>query len=161
MDEISLGVMRPWYARGFTPLLIVMGLIGSAYWAAKRYLPAARSAECGMLNIVARTNVSPKQTLALIQLSRRFVLLGITADRIEPLCSITDPNEVAELALKLGTGQGSPTFAFSEALNEQARDYADALEEDGADPNVSPQQVAEATKQLTGLVGKLKQLRAG
>jgi flagellar biogenesis protein FliO len=158
----------PWYGSGLVPLGMVLLVVGAAYWAVRRWMPSARSTGSDVLRIVARTGMGPKQSLLLIQLARRFVLVGASADRIETLCTVTDPDEVADLAARTCSSPG-PREAdrFTRMLLKETDDYREAeasaepVEEDPGEWPAAPARASGASKQLSSLLGKLKALRAG
>ncbi len=151
----------PWYRSAIGSLAIVLTLVGGAYWAAKRWLPAARAAENGALAIVARTAITPKQSVALVQMGRRFVLVGVSADRVTTLSEITDPDEVAELAIKTGTTPERPRSGFDGVLDGQSSSYRDvhrkSRDELLAGRRESP--TAEAAEPLVNLLERLRSLK--
>ena len=50
-----------------------------------------------IVNILGRTNLSPKQSLIAIKISNRIVLLGVTEHHISAIMTIGDENEVSKL----------------------------------------------------------------
>ncbi len=141
---------------GLWPLVLVLVLIGGGVLLVRRLSPGARSQASGVLRIVARTIVSPKQHLILIELGRRYILAGVSSDRIEPLCVIHGEEEVGELVGLLRAGAGQREFekllaqesgAFGEPVEEPVRrgDSADAL--------------GRAGKELSNLLGKIRRMQ--
>ena len=158
----------PWYGSGLVPLGVVLAVVGAVYWAVRRWMPSARSTGSDVLRVVARTGVGPKQSLVLIQLARRFVLVGASADRIETLCTVTDPEEVADLVVRTQASGGSrDADRFTQMLFKETDDYRESeavaapVEEDTGDWPATTARASRASKQLSSLLGKLKELRAG
>jgi len=122
------GGASPWYRSGVGALAIVLGLVACLYWAVRRWTPSARAAETGLLRVAARASLSPKHGLALIQLGNRFVLVGIGPNRVDAICDVTDPEEVALLAART-TGRGSPSAqAFDDLLDREAAGFRSSSE---------------------------------
>jgi len=117
-------------------------------------------ADSGLLRVVAQTSIAGKHSVALIQLSRRFVLVGVSSDRVEPLCTICNPEEVADLLTRIGSRSAAGDDGFSEMLASEVGGYADPLEEELASAPKSGERVSAASGQLAGLLGKLRTLQS-
>ena len=91
---------------------------------------AGRGRVAGLIDVVSRTAVSPRQSLVLVRVGPRMVLLGVGPERIETLDAIDDPALVSQLAGAATVARGdSSTAEFRAALREQERQYsADAVE---------------------------------
>jgi flagellar protein FliO/FliZ len=84
------------------PLLIVLALIVAAAWCFRRWMPrGGPSTSRAALHVIARHPLSNKQSLVVVRLGQRVVLLGITPDRIATLADIDDPDEAALLVADL------------------------------------------------------------
>lgn len=136
----------------FVPLMVVLAIIGLAAWVLRRFLPARRLVTgAGVLDTVARLPVSSRQSLLLVKMGRRLVLLGVTPEQISTLSIVEDPEEVALLvgrAASLRPGSGSEAFAGS--LNSEAEAYEpgyDDLSVSGAGP---VRGLLEKVRRLTG-----------
>ena len=128
-----VGPATPWYRTGLGGLVIVLAFIGLLYWAIRRWVPAARVGDSGIVRVVARTSLTPKQHVVLAQLGARLVLIGVSPDRMRTLCEIQDPDEVAELTARLGTPAARAARAFDEQLFDEAVRYREDWE-----PQVEP-----------------------
>jgi flagellar biosynthetic protein FliO len=119
-------VERSGQLRDLVPLLSVLALILVAVLAMKRFLPGRRLlAGGGVVEVVARTPLSGKQSLVLVKLGERILLLGVTADRISTLSVVDDPDQVATLAGELASHQPSSIS------REFARSFAEASDSYG------------------------------
>jgi len=86
-------------------LALVIALIFLARFALRRLAPSAgRTAAGGKIEVLARTNLSPRQQLCLVRMGRRLLLVGSGPEGMRTLAEITDPAEVADLL-----GEGTKT----------------------------------------------------
>lgn len=107
----------PWYRSGMAATAAVLGLIYLVYRMARRYVPGAVRTDHGVLTVAARTMVGPKQSVALLQVGRRrYVLVGISGDRMTALSELTDADEVAELAAGILTKAAAGARSFEKDL---------------------------------------------
>lgn len=113
----------PWYRTGLGALTIVLVLVGLVTWMAKRWVPGARAGETDLLRVVARASLSPKHNVALVRVGHRFVLVGISGDRVNGLCEINEPDEVAYLANRTGTSLKRGTPGFDDLMLREEAGY--------------------------------------
>ncbi|GIK16487.1 MAG: hypothetical protein BroJett003_14510 [Planctomycetota bacterium] len=107
----------PWYRSGMAATAAVLGLIYLVYRMARRYVPGAVRTDHGVLTVAARTLVGPKQSVVLLQVGRRrYVLVGISGDRMTALSELTDADEVAELAAGILTRSAAAARSFEKDL---------------------------------------------
>ena len=116
----------PWYRSGLGALGIVLAVISGAVWCVRRWMPTFGGVETAVLKVVGRAGLSPKHSVALVSLGQRFVLVGLSGDRMTRICEVSDPQEVADLTLRLSqsTLGGSPG-AFEPLLAGEVNEYAD------------------------------------
>lgn len=130
------------WVRSVGSLAAVVGVILFLAWGAKslsRGGPlAGRAKRTGVIEIISRTSLSPRQSLCLVRVGQRMVLVGVTPDALRTLDVIHDPNSVAALA-------GEAT-AVRSAENERA--FRHTLE------NEKVQYDAPATLPATAVAGK-------
>ena len=109
------------------PLFSVLALIGVAAFVVKRFMPAKTLLTgASVLDVVARLSLSPKQTLILVKMGRRLVLLGTTSDGITPLSEVTDPDQVAFLLGQAASGESTGMVeAFSQSIERESLAYED------------------------------------
>ncbi len=117
-----------WYQSGLGALSIVLALVGVATWAVRRWLPSAKIRDNDLLRVVSRTSLSPKQSLALVHLGRRFVVLGISSDNVNVLCEVTDPDEVADLVQRTEKARNERPHGFDSALLDEAARFDEPIE---------------------------------
>lgn len=118
----------PWYRTGLGALVAVLALVGAAAWLMRRWVPGVRAVESGVVRVVGRTVLSPKHTLTLVALGRRFVLVGVCGDRLTTISEVTDPDEVAALAARIGSSHGQKGDDFGDLLAGEEDDYRSEAE---------------------------------
>ncbi|NLE60068.1 MAG: flagellar biosynthetic protein FliO [Planctomycetes bacterium] len=122
-----------WSARELWPLLSVLALIVILAWIVKRCLPNRRSLTSqGVIEVLSRTALSSKQSLVLVRMGRRLLLLGVTNDEMNTLCVVEDPDQVAMLVGEVASSRpGSITDQFARAFSEESEAYEkEAAEEE-------------------------------
>jgi len=133
---IRSSARTPWYRNGLIAMGIVLASIFAVVLAVRRYVPAARTGAGGFMKVVTRTYLSPKQSVALLQVGRRHVLIGITPDRLTNLGHIEDPQESFDLRVQ--TAPSTPPredVSFDTHLENQAAKYVEPeLPADAAAP---------------------------
>ena len=123
-----------WYQPGIGALSVVLVLVGALYLGLRRWSPSLRVSDRGVLRVVARTGLTPKHHLALVQLGRRFVLVGTSQEQVATLCEVTDPIEVAELAAQTSVSSAGGGNGFHSQLEHMADEFRDSSElRDGPD----------------------------
>lgn len=148
-----------WYRSSIVSLAIVLVVIGGVYWLLRRWVPSIRASESGALRIAARTSVTPKQTVLLLQVGRRFVLAGASPDRFDLLSEIRDPEEVAELLACTHAGGPHAAGVFDKQLSKELGAYEVSLE-DVPDKETEPTRSRSGSRQLAGLLDRLRSLHS-
>lgn len=122
-----------WWAQTGAALVLVIGLILALKWGAQRLArrasgiawqmgPAGR-APSGVLEVLGRYPVARGQSLVLLKMDRRVLLLGQTASGFSTLSEVSDPEEVASLLIKTRDDEGASMAArFNELLRDMERD---------------------------------------
>ena len=146
----------PWYRSGLVSLAVVLAVIAAVTLLIRRVVPSVRAMSGGAIEILGRNHLAPKQSLTLVRVGRRLVLVGVTPDRISTLCVIDDPHEVAELA-GAAFAKGKP--GFNRALDEAATDFGGPDAELGALAGTPTAHLAQAKGQLQGLMARLRSLQ--
>ncbi|MCK4658345.1 MAG: flagellar biosynthetic protein FliO [Phycisphaerae bacterium] len=150
---------RPWYRNSLLVLTSVLGLILLVSYVARRYVPAVRALGGGALRVMQRTPLSSKQSLALIQVGRRMVLIGITPDQISTLSVIDDPEECAHLRVSTNTGAKTADSNFDKVLSAEADKFDRQPLETAIAPTDGSQRLQDAKGHLEGMLRKLKKMQ--
>ncbi len=154
-------------------LTIVLTLIFALRWLSQRLFGktvASRSSRA--VQVLSRNVISPKQQLLVVQVGRRLVVVGDCGQQMNPLCEITDPDEMAALigqlheekrepaGIAFGSIFGRAGSAFEKETEPQRPvDVADE-EEDSADDSTEgptgPSHVQGTRDELSGLMDKVR-----
>ena len=114
-------------------------LLGLGVWMLKRVFPSRLPAGSGaLLEVLARTPVGPKQSVVLLRVAGRVLVVGVGPESLNTLSEISDAAEVEKLLLQppkppagdfrarltgvLAPFRGAPMGAFGEAGKEAAVD---------------------------------------
>ena len=162
---------KPWNPGWFGllwPLVVVLAGIILLFWAARRFLPGMRRmAGNRAVEVLGRTYLSPRQSVTVVKLGRRILVIGQTADQLSPLASISDPEEVSELAgLCESSGRHSATTTFRKIFQRMDREYeepaggAAAADASGAS-EVSAEDIDRVRDELRSLTDKVRQVSTG
>ena len=93
---------------------------------------AGGRAPSGVLEVLGRFPVARGQTLVLLKMDRRILLLGMGTAGFSTLAEITDPDEVASLLVKTRDDEGETLAAkFNAMLRGMERDPASAPDSGG------------------------------
>ncbi len=151
----------PWYRGGLFSLVVVLAVIAGIALLLKRLVPAMRVSQNGAIDILSRNAIGPKQTLALVRMGRRVVLLGVTSDRVNMLCEVSDPVEVAELVgSSAGVQRHTASESFGDMLATEAEGFDDQIAGSGGrGASASTTKLAQAKGSVGGLLAKLKNLQ--
>ncbi|MCG8406211.1 MAG: flagellar biosynthetic protein FliO [Phycisphaerales bacterium] len=150
----------------FWPLGIVLGVVALCVLGFRKWMPRTnRWGGSQAIKVMSRHYLSNKQSLCLLRLGRRLVLVGVTPDRISTLGEINDPEEVATLVSAVERGRpGSFTSLFSQSTD---RDLAGAEKDEGGDDMiederlVSSQGLARTGNRVHELVERVRTLSSG
>ncbi len=83
----------------------------------------------GILEVVSRTQISARQSVCLIRVGPRMVLVGVSGDQIQPLDVISDVDVTSQIIGEEATAQpGSHRRAFEAVLDAQENEYEPASE---------------------------------
>ncbi|MBN1846410.1 MAG: flagellar biosynthetic protein FliO [Sedimentisphaerales bacterium] len=169
-DDRPVGAL-PSLARTMGSLLIVLAVMGAVALVLRRTVFASgRAAAAGGIEILARNAINPKQSLCLIQLGQRLVLLGLSPNHMASLQTIEDPEDVAQILGGLEQQKVHSIsntfgklfqkekgfFVAGEHSDENAVNDLDLT--DTEDQNSTTQQWYQAKGELTSLFDKVKGL---
>ena len=157
------GVIRVLGALG-----VVLGCIFIVRYAGKKFLGLQTAGDSnGVIQVLCRIPIAPRQQLMLIQIGRKMLLIANCGTSMNTLCEISDADEVAALAGQLQQRRRtSATSAFLslfgkagaklEAQQEPIQTEAGPEEEASEDP-VEPE-LATTRAEMRGLMDRVHQL---
>lgn len=126
-----------------------------------------RSRQPAVLDVLARTSLTPKLGICLVRVGPRMVLVGVGADQLTALDVIDDADLTAKLAGRIATPAAEHADARDAAQSATARDFQQLLAQESEDSlNASADREPESPDgvrllQLRGqLSGALRRLRA-
>lgn len=150
----------PWYRGAVFSLALVLAAIAALALLLRRLLPSFRPGGVGLVEVVGRTHLSPKQTLNLVRVGRRLVLVGATSERLNALCQIDDPREVMEILARVPGSSTLGSVGFEEALTEATRSFEEEDLEAGEVAQMpSAARLDEAKGRVQGLLARLKTMQ--
>jgi flagellar biogenesis protein FliO len=138
------------------PLLAVLAVIFIATMVARRWLPGVRQMTGGgVIHILTRRYLSSKQSLCLVRLGQRVVLLGVTPERITALANIDDSQEVASMVAAVESARPG---SFSRTMSALAPNESDAAPPPGREAwSISTSQFSEAAQAVRGILARVRQ----
>lgn len=139
-------------------LAIVLGLIFALKWMSRRFFPGVAGGKTtGLVKILGRTPVSPKQQVLLIAVGRRVLVVADNGGQLTALSQITDADEVAAL---IGQASGSSAHEpqqFETELDKAEKDFA-VQSTAAAQPSEPDRNLSWAQGELDGLMKKVRTL---
>ncbi len=120
------------------PLLAVLALIAGIALLVKKYMPVNRMlAGGGALDVVARLPLSGKQSLILVKMGPKLVLVGVSPEQMASLAVVDDPEQIAAIVGRIASRRSdSISQAFVDALGDEAKAYAEGAEATAAGGSV-------------------------
>ena len=122
------GESNSWW-RTIGALAAVVGLIVFLSWGyramAGGQLGLLNRTRCpGLIEVVSRTALTPRQSMYLVRVGNRMILVGQTAEQLRTLDVIDDSETVARLAgQSISQQQQSSTAEFRSCLDKEESDY--------------------------------------
>ncbi len=146
-----------WYRNGFVAMGAVLLLIAIVAWGVKRFGPRGQLGG-SVIRILSRSHLSPKQSLALIRVSDRVMLVGITPDRISHLTTFDDPVGV-DVMTASANANAVPREPFGGLLDSESMlfEVDDDVEEHVSSADLGT--VRQTRLNLKNLLGRVKTLK--
>lgn len=120
-----------WWGRSLLALGAVLALIAGATWAVRKYMPAAAGGNVGRaIEMLGRYHLAPKQSLCLVRVGRRAVLVGVTPSHMTALLEVRDPEEVHVLSAK------ATKEPFSDSLRKEIDEFVAGADAPSQAPGV-------------------------
>ncbi len=153
------------WVRTTAALAGVVALIVLLTWGYRTVMGAAptwrtRPRHPGLIEVLSRTPLSPRQSLCLVRVGPQLVLLGVASDGVRPLHVISDPNVAASLLGEAARARpDSSSAAFSQALDREAQAYPQP--EESPAPADATADLAAARDRVLGALARLRAKGAG
>lgn len=155
------------YPKILLAMILVVGLIFALKWGAGKFVPSVAGKTTKAISVLSRLPLGPKQQLMLVRVGTRAVLVASSATQMNPLCEITDADELAQLIGQV-EAERTPapvlgTFAnlfkknqddFEPTQQDAALDRREDVEEDQQEDQL----VGAARQELTGLAQRVRLL---
>ena len=153
------------YPRVLGALGIVIGLIFVLRWVGRHIFPASAGRGASRtIEVLSRSPLSPKQQVVLLRVGRRLVVVGDTGAQLNPLCEITDPDEIAALVGQIRDEKSSAPSAAFGAMFGRSRRRFESVEPPVEQPMTGLQDdedmapVTSAREELSGLRERVRML---
>ncbi len=151
----------------WTALIFVLALILVAAWLIRKAYPGGNLlfGTLPVLQVLGRTHLGPRQTLAMIRLDNKLVLLGITDHQINPILTIDDPEEVSRLVSVIEQSRpASITSGFRGLFSREAREIQQqqaGLEEISTNSSSisTENEVLQLKSELNSLINKVQKFK--
>jgi flagellar biogenesis protein FliO len=148
----------PSAARVALSLGAVLTLILGLFLAGRRFLPRSafrQNGGGGAVQVLARTPITPKQRIVLVQVGRRILVVADAGPNLTTLCEITDADEAAALIAQLQSERGGGSF--SAALNNAMERFRSAQAPRNDAPAREPRLDLDSMRQeLEGLARRVR-----
>ena len=138
-------------------LAAVLALIVILFMAGRKFLPrrmfAQQGGGGGAIQVLARTAISPKQRIILLQVGRRILVVADGGQSLTTLAEITDADEAAALIGQLQSEK--PGGSFTSALNGAMDRFRTAQQRGGGEPqpdlNSMRQEIEGLARRVRGM----------
>jgi flagellar biogenesis protein FliO len=142
-------------------LLLVIVVIFLLRWIAQQFFGAPSTKRSSRaVQVLSRSMIAPRQHVLVLQVGRRVLVVGDSGAQMNPLCEITDADEIAALMGQLRQDKSDPVSrAFGTFFGKAEKDYDAAPDEPPADrdrePDLDPG-LATTKAELSGLIEKVR-----
>lgn len=147
-----------WILQTLGALGLVIGLILAARVVLRRWAgPGAAVGGSPVVEVLARTSVGARQSVLLLRLGKRILIVGQSSAGLSPLASVDDPDEVADILTALTRSKPqSISQGFSSLMQRLNRDYDkhDLTAEEGVDGAEVHTDIAR--ERVAGLLAKMR-----
>ncbi|HWL95146.1 MAG TPA: flagellar biosynthetic protein FliO [Phycisphaerae bacterium] len=164
MKRRTAGTSPASFSDMFWPLCAVLLVVGGLTYAAKRWMPRTlRSSGGDALKVVARQSISTKQSVCLVRVGRRLVLIGVTPERITSLSEICDAQEASSLLAQLESGRSGSFSTLFNNMAQTSATEADSLEDEGNgaaanDSVIGARALSTTQTEVRGLLDRVRKM---
>jgi flagellar biogenesis protein FliO len=123
---------------------------------------SGRGRHPGLMEIVGRTVLSPRQSLCLVRIGPRLVLLGVTPAAVRTLDVIQDADLTAQLLGEAARRRSdSSTAEFARCLEREAQTYVPPDAELDETPTPDAKRIGDVQRRLAGTIARLRAKAVG
>ncbi|MBI9017111.1 MAG: FliO/MopB family protein [Phycisphaerae bacterium] len=139
-------------------ILVIIVIFGIAL-AVRRFMPGGKVlGNITAVKVLSRTAIGPRQSLCLVRLGSRILLVGLSSGHMTTLQSIDDPDEISRImGLIESESNSSITNSFGSLFSRESSQY-DAEEDYQSETEVDDSQFGQSNSELAGLLKKVKGL---
>jgi flagellar biogenesis protein FliO len=143
--------------RSIGSLAAVVAVILFLAWGAKSLTRggplAGRTKRPGVIEIISRTALAPRQSLCLVRVGQRMVLVGVSQDSLRTLDVISDADAVAALAGEASAARTADAErAFRASLERETASY----DAPAAIPPAGRSGMTDVRRRLSAALAKVK-----
>lgn len=147
------------YWLGLLSLCGVLALIFGISILAKRFVLPRTKIGKRHLEVIGRTYLSGKQSVALVQAGRRLLVVGVTPSHITRLACVDDPLEMAELLGAAEPGSaGSVRSQFAHNIKDEMRRFGEGAEQESEWTDDRPEFSVRAREQIRSALERVRRL---
>lgn len=153
----TLWFQDSWYVTGLLSLGLVLGLIFLLGYLVRRFVLPKVHMGGRDLEVLARTYVGNKQSVALVRAGRRVLVVGVTASRVNLLTCLDDSLEAAHLIGDAAARKsGSISGQFARRLQDEAEQYTRAESHQTSSHGERPKSVMQTRCQLQAAIDRMR-----
>jgi flagellar biogenesis protein FliO len=149
------------YPKIILAMCLVVGLILLLKWGTTKVAPGISPKSGKAMSVLSRLSIGPKQQLILIKVGRRAVLVGHAGAQMNPLCEITDADELAHLVGQSETEKSNPALGgFASLFKRREGEFEPTSREIAhvSEPEEDEQLAQLARSELLGLSERVRGL---
>jgi len=139
----------------------VLGLIVALRFGVKRFFPsAAVQRGVSSVKVLGKCVISARQNLLVVQFGKRLILVGDAGANLNPLCEITDPDEVAGILAQARDETISVARRFESLFGRARTEYGTEREPQSTEPFDDSNEIKPDDPALKDTQKELSDLRA-
>ena len=101
------------FSKAVLSLICVIAVVLGMAWLWKMFLNGTRGQKSpGAIQVLSKTNISPRQSVMLMQVGRRLLVVGTGGTDMNTLCQIENPDEVSEMLAKVRLEKSAGNIGF-------------------------------------------------
>jgi flagellar biogenesis protein FliO len=142
-------------------LALVLGAIFLLRWIGQRLLLKSGTLRGNKtIHVVSRSVLSPKQQVIMLRVGKRLIVVGDSGGQLNPLCEISDPDEVASLIGESHKEPAETGKSFGAMFRRAEEPFTESSEAPAEEtPAVGLDEGATTREQINKLMGKVQMMR--